>query len=43
VAERAKPEWGLAARGALLEPGGPALDVDWADRDHVWADVAPQL
>jgi hypothetical protein len=43
VAEHAKPEWGLAARGALLEPGGPPLDVDWADRDHVWADIAPQL
>jgi hypothetical protein len=43
VAERAKPEWGLAARGALVEPGGPPLDVDWAERDHVWADIAPQL
>jgi hypothetical protein len=43
VAERAKPEWGLAARGALLEPGGPPLNVDWAERDHVWADIAPQL
>ncbi|HET6483979.1 MAG TPA: ferritin-like domain-containing protein [Actinoplanes sp.] len=43
VAERAKLEWGLAARGALVEPGGPALDVDWAERDHVWADIAPQL
>ena len=43
VAERAKPEWGLAARGALVEPGGPPLNVDWAERDHVWADIAPQL
>ncbi|GAA2335081.1 ferritin-like domain-containing protein [Dactylosporangium salmoneum] len=43
VAERAKPEWGLAARSALVEPGGPPLDVDWAERDHVWTDIAPQL
>jgi hypothetical protein len=43
VVARAKPEWGLAPRGALVEPGGPRLDVDWIDRDHVWADIAPQL
>lgn len=43
VAHHAKLQWGLAARGALVEPGGPPLDVDWADRDHVWADVAPRL
>ena len=35
--------WGLAARGALVEGGGPALSVDWVDRDLVWADVAPRL
>lgn len=35
--------WGLAARGALVESGGPPLDVDWADRDLIWADVAPHL
>ncbi|MDQ1018622.1 ferritin-like domain-containing protein [Streptomyces afghaniensis] len=43
VVERADPRWGLAARGALVEPGGPALSVDWVDRDLVWADVAPRL
>jgi hypothetical protein len=43
VASRADPRWGLAARGALVEPGGPALDVEWVNRDHVWADIAPQL
>ncbi|MEV4757280.1 ferritin-like domain-containing protein [Micromonospora sp. NPDC049559] len=43
VAARADPHWGLAARGALVEPGGPALAVDWVDRDLVWADVAPRL
>ncbi len=35
--------WGLAARGALVEQGGPTLDVAWVDRDLVWADVAPTL
>lgn len=43
VAAHARREWGLAARGALVEPGGPALAVDWVDRDLVWADLAPQL
>ncbi len=40
VADR---RWGLAARGALVEAGGPELDVTWVDRDHVWADIAPAL
>src|SRR5579875_2953065 len=35
--------WGLAPRGALVEPGGPELGFDLADRDYVWADVAPSL
>ncbi|MFC0506717.1 ferritin-like domain-containing protein [Micromonospora costi] len=43
VAPHASPAWGLAARGALVEPGGPPLSVDWVDRDLVWADIAPQL
>ncbi|MBE1489344.1 ferritin-like domain-containing protein [Plantactinospora soyae] len=43
VVPHASREWGLAARGALVEPGGPALSVDWVDRDLVWADIAPQL
>ena len=43
VASSAERHWGLAARGALLEAGGPSLSVDWVDRDLVWADVAPQL
>jgi hypothetical protein len=42
-AGRADPAWGLAARGALVETGGPRLEVDWVDRDLVWAEVAPQL
>jgi hypothetical protein len=43
AAEHADPSWGLAARGALVEAGGPPLEVDWVDRDLVWADVAPTL
>jgi hypothetical protein len=35
--------WGLAARGSLVEPGGPELGFDLADRDYVWADIAPSL
>jgi hypothetical protein len=42
-ARRADPRWGLAARGALVEAGGPPIGAQWADRDHVWADVAPRL
>jgi hypothetical protein len=33
----------LAARGALVESGGPALPIDLVERDAVWADVAPRL
>jgi hypothetical protein len=40
---QAQRSWGLAARGALVEAGGPPLAVEWVDRDLVWADVAPQL
>jgi TusA-related sulfurtransferase len=43
VTARPSPAWGLAARGALVESGGPAGPFDLADRDHVWADVAPHL
>jgi hypothetical protein len=36
--------WGLAARGALVESGGPESPwFDLADRDVVWADLAPRL
>lgn len=41
---RPPAQWGLAARGALLEAGGPArTPFDLANRDVVWADLAPQL
>jgi hypothetical protein len=39
----ADKHWGLAARGALVEPGGPPLVTDLVDRDWVWADIAPRL
>ncbi|MDN5913912.1 MAG: hypothetical protein L0I76_02135 [Pseudonocardia sp.] len=35
--------WGLAARGALVEAGGPDGRFDLDDRDVVWADLAPRL
>lgn len=39
----ADPRWGLAARGALVEAGGPALPGDLISREAVWSDVAPRL
>lgn len=44
LVRRPPPQWGLAARGALLEAGGPSRTVfDLDDRDVVWADIAPAL
>lgn len=43
IVARADQRWGLAARGALVESGGPALPFDLIDRDLVWADIAPGL
>jgi hypothetical protein len=43
IVARAPASWGLAARGALVESGGPPLAVDLAERDVVWADAAPRL
>jgi len=40
---RADPRWGLAARGALVEEGGPPIGAQWSEREHVWADIAPKL
>jgi hypothetical protein len=37
------PAWGLAARGALVEAGGPEPHFDLDERSAVWADVAPRL
>ena len=44
VVQRPPAQWGLAARGALLEEGGPIrTPFDLDDRDVVWADLAPRL
>jgi hypothetical protein len=44
VVDRAPSSWGLAARGALVEEGGPDLgSADLDTRMAVWADVAPKL
>jgi hypothetical protein len=43
VSAVAQPHWGLAARGALVEAGGPDAGFDLLDRDVLWADLAPRL
>ncbi|MFE1861647.1 ferritin-like domain-containing protein [Streptomyces anandii] len=43
VSGRAPLHWGLAARGALVEAGGPELPFPVADRDTAWTDLAPRL
>jgi hypothetical protein len=40
---RPAPTWGVAARGALIEAGGPAVHFDFEEKDLVWADLAPRL
>ena len=42
--EKAPRSWGLAARGALVERGGPDLDTaDLDTKSAVWSDLAPKL
>jgi hypothetical protein len=44
VVERPLATWGLAARGALVEEGGPPLAIaDLDQRSGVWTDLAPKL
>ncbi|MFD9000339.1 ferritin-like domain-containing protein [Streptomyces sp. NPDC059582] len=43
IAGRAPLHWGLAARGALVEAGGPEVPFAVADRDVAWTDLAPRL
>ncbi|MBV9661449.1 MAG: ferritin-like domain-containing protein [Acidimicrobiales bacterium] len=44
VVDQAPASWGLAARGALVETGGPPLvGADLNERDVVWSEVAPRL
>lgn len=42
-AARADPSWGFAARGALVESGGPTAVADLDDEPSAWCDLAPQL
>ncbi len=37
------PHWGLAARGAAVEAGGPAFHFALSHRDEVWSDDAGEL
>ena len=39
----AKESWGLAARGALVEAGGPRFDYAIVERDVVWSDEAARI
>jgi hypothetical protein len=43
IAEHAEPAWGLAARGAAIEPGGPAPSFRLSRSSEVWTDRAPAL
>jgi len=40
VAERAPSTWGLAARGALVEAGGPDFPFTLDEKSAVWTDAA---
>jgi hypothetical protein len=43
IVARPGSTWGLAARGALVEAGGPELHFELDRADVVWADLAPRL
>ncbi|MGH9122372.1 MAG: ferritin-like domain-containing protein, partial [Acidimicrobiales bacterium] len=43
IVEVAPASWGLAARGALIEAGGPELAADLDSRTSVWAPTAARL
>ena len=43
VQEAPPLQWGLAARGATMEAGGPAFYYPLHDKGLVWADNAPKL
>jgi TusA-related sulfurtransferase len=43
LADQPPAHWGLAARGALVEAGGPGVPYELGEKEHVWADIAPQL
>ena len=41
--DHAPLRWGLAARGALVEAGAPALELALVDKRDIWADEAAKL
>ncbi|HEX2041269.1 MAG TPA: hypothetical protein VHF24_01420 [Acidimicrobiales bacterium] len=43
VADRARPTWGLAARGALVEAGGPEFRFPLDTKAEVWAGTAAAI
>lgn len=43
VSESPPSTWGLAARGATVEAGGPAFDFRLDDKAEIWADEAARL
>jgi hypothetical protein len=43
VVEEPDPRWGLAARGAAVEAGGPAFHFSLSTKSEVWADEAARL
>jgi hypothetical protein len=43
VVDRPPADWGLAARGAVVEAGGPAPAFALDDRDAIWTDRARRL
>jgi len=43
VVPRPSSTWGLAARGALVEAGGPESGFDLDEKTQVWTDLAPRL
>jgi hypothetical protein len=43
VVDRPDARWGLAARGALIEAGGPAFEFPLSDKDILWTDDASRL
>ncbi|MFD7994966.1 ferritin-like domain-containing protein [Streptomyces mexicanus] len=43
VTGRAPLHWGLAARGALVEAGGPEVPFPVTERDVAWTELAPRL
>lgn len=43
VADRPEAQWGLAARGARIEAGGPAFRFPLSDKDEIWTEDAGRL